>query len=122
MGQETTGRISSGIHIFSLGGRTRDYQHVLLYICLRTLTPGTPYGYTQFNSMFGPRYVETDLSLFNTLPIKGETSIQVRGEVFNAFNNVNLDAPQASLNSPTFGTISGSGAPRIVQLAFRLSF
>ncbi|WP_260473139.1 TonB-dependent receptor [Edaphobacter aggregans] len=87
-----------------------------------TPPPGTPYGNTPFNLLYGPQYVDTDLSAFKTFPIERDVTLQFRSEVFNVFNNVNLNAPQSALNSPAFGTISSSGAPRIVQLALRLSF
>jgi hypothetical protein len=87
-----------------------------------TPPPRTPYGNTSFNLLFGPKYVDTDLSAFKTFPIAQEVALQFRGEVFNFFNNVNLNAPQSAANSPAFGTISSSGAPRIAQLALRLSF
>jgi hypothetical protein len=87
-----------------------------------TPPPGIPYGNTPFNLLYGPRYVGTDLSAFKTFPIEQKVTLQFRGEVFNVFNNVNLIAPQSALNGPAFGTISAAGAPRIFQLALRLSF
>jgi hypothetical protein len=83
---------------------------------------GTPYGNASFNMLHGPKYVDTDLSAFKTFLLSREIALQFRGEVFNVFNNVNLNAPQSALNSPAFGAISSAGAPRIVQLALRLSF
>jgi hypothetical protein len=83
---------------------------------------GTPYGNATFNMLYGPGYVDIDLSAFKTFTIYKESSLQFRGEVFNVFNNVNLNAPNSTRSSPAFGTISGAGAPRIVQLALRLSF
>jgi len=87
-----------------------------------TPPPGTPYGNTPFNLLLGPKYVCTDLSAFKTFPIERGVTLQFRGEVFNIFNNVNLNAPQSSLNSLAFGAISSAGAPRIIPLALRLSF
>jgi hypothetical protein len=82
---------------------------------------GTPYGNAPFNMMFGPKYVDTDLSAFKTFPIE-KVTLEFRGEVFNVFNNVNMNTPNSTKSSPAFGTISAAGAPRIVQLALRLSF
>jgi len=83
---------------------------------------GTPYGNASFNMLYGPKYVDTDLSAFKTFLLYREIALQFRGEVFNVFNNVNLNAPNSTRSSPAFGTISGAVAPRIVQLALRLSF
>jgi hypothetical protein len=87
-----------------------------------TLPAGVPYGNAPFDMLFGPRYVDTDLSAFKTFPIYREANLQFRGEVFNVFNNVNMSAPNSTKSSPAFGTISGASAPRIVQFALRLSF
>jgi hypothetical protein len=88
------------------------------------LTPpaGTPYGNAAFNMLYGPGYVDLDLSVFKTFTIYKESSLQFRGEVFNVLNRVNLSAPNGTLSSPAFGTISAASAPRVVQLGLRLSF
>jgi hypothetical protein len=72
--------------------------------------------------LYGSKYVDTDLSAFKTFSIDRRITLQLRGEVFNLFNNVNMNAPNGTQSSPAFGTISASGAPRIVQLALRLAF
>ena len=84
--------------------------------------PGTPYGNAPFDMLFGPRYVSTDLSVFKALPLSKRAALQIRAEVFNAFNNVNMNAPNTTKTSPAFGTISGAGSPRIVQVVLRISY
>jgi hypothetical protein len=84
--------------------------------------PGTPYGSAPFDMLFSPMYVSTDLSAFRVLPLSKRVAVQIRAEVFNAFNNVDMNAPNTTKKSPAFGTISGAGPPRIVQLALRLSY
>jgi len=86
------------------------------------LPAGIPYGNTPFDMLFGPKYVNTDLSAFKSFPIYKEANVQFRGEVFNVSNNVNLNLPNSTKSSPAFGTISGAGSPRIVQFGLRLSF
>jgi len=46
--------------------------------------------------------------------------LQLRGEFFNAFNQVNFGNPNTTLSSSTFGRITGAGAGRAVQLAAKL--
>jgi hypothetical protein len=106
------------------GGRGRMAKARAFFNTSAFFTPpaGTPYGNAPFNMMYGPNYVDTDISAFKTLPVAKETSLQFRAEVFNLFNNVNLNAPNSTRSSPAFGTISSAGAPRIVQLTLRLSF
>lgn len=84
--------------------------------------PG-PYGNEQFDMLFGPKFVNTDASAFKTFPIYERVNLQFRGEIFNLFNNVNLNNPASNLNTKAqFGKITGAGSPRIVQFALRLSF
>ena len=84
--------------------------------------PGTPYGNAPFDMLFGPKYVSTDLSAFKALPVSKRAALQIRAEVFNAFNNVNMNGPNTTKKSPAFGTISGAGSPRIVQMVLRISY
>lgn len=85
-------------------------------------SPGTPYGNAPFDMLFGPKYVSTDLSAFKVLPVSKRAALQIRAEVFNAFNNVNMNSPNTTKKSPAFGAISGAGSPRIVQVVLRISF
>jgi hypothetical protein len=48
--------------------------------------------------------------------------LTLRAEFFNIFNNVQFSDPNTNINSPLFGQISSTAAPRIGQLAVRLSF
>ena len=49
-------------------------------------------------------------------------NLQFRAEAFNVFNHTNLNGPNSTLNSPTFGVISGASSGRVLQFALRLSF
>ncbi len=46
--------------------------------------------------------------------------LQLRAEMFNAFNRVNLYAPNQTFGSPGFGTITGAYPARDVQMALKL--
>jgi hypothetical protein len=81
-----------------------------------------PYGNVRRNLLIGPGYVDTDFSAFKSFPMWRQSSLQFRGEIFNVFNNVNLNNPIGVLTSPKFGQITGSGAPRVVQFALRYMF
>jgi hypothetical protein len=107
------------------GGRDRTEQINEYFDTAAFALPGTnvPYGNTSFNSLVGPGYINTDLSLFKTFTLFRESSsLQFRAEVFNLFNNVNLGNPNGVLNSPKFGIIGSADSPRIVQFALRYSF
>ncbi len=83
---------------------------------------GTPYGNAPFDMLIGPGYVDTDVSAFKAFHIYKESNLEVRGDIFNVFNNVNLNNPNAVKRSPKFGTIGGTSAPRIVQISLRYYF
>jgi len=111
------------------GGRSRIATMSAFFNTAAFVVPpvGAPYGNAKFNMLFGPKYVNTDLSAFKTFRIyeRGnvrEANVQFRVEFFNIFNNVNMNLPNSTQRSPAFGTISGAGSPRIVQCALRLSF
>jgi hypothetical protein len=65
-----------------------------------------------------------DTGLSRSFPVGGN-QVQLRWEVFNMLNTVNLDNPVATMNSPNFGAITALApgtAPRIMQLAVKYLF
>ena len=89
------------------------------------VSAGTPYGSTSRNIAIGPRYFDTDFSIFKDFAIWRESSLQFRAEAFNLFNNVNLANPNTTFTSPSFGKISAlypNSTPRVIQFALKLSF
>jgi hypothetical protein len=106
------------------GGRSRraKIQGFFNMAAFVPLPAGVPYGNTPRDLLIGPGLVNTDFSAFKTLPVWHEHNLQLRGEIFNLFNNVNLSNPNATMTSTQFGKISGSGSPRIVQFSLRYSF
>jgi hypothetical protein len=72
----------------------------------------------------GPKSMNVDLSLAKTfhLPKEGH-QLQLRGEAFNAFNLVNFTGLSATVNTPTtFGQVTGTSEPRVVQFGLRYEF
>jgi len=49
-------------------------------------------------------------------------NLQFRMEAFNLLNHTNFGLPGASINTGTFGVISSSMSPRILQFALKLNF
>ena len=79
-------------------------------------------GLVRVNSLSGPGYKSMDASLFRDFAIYGRTKFQFRGEATNVFNFVNLSNPGSTLNSSSFGVISGGAAMRVIQVGGRLLF
>jgi hypothetical protein len=81
------------------------------------------FGDTGKNILRGPRYMDGDLAAIKNTKINDRLSLQLRGEFFNAFNNVNFGTPGNTLTSSGFGQITGlTGQPRIIQLAVKAEF
>lgn len=75
------------------------------------------------NTLREPGYSNVNLSVFKRFPIYKRAKLQFRVDAFNLFNHANLGNPNLSANSANFGRISAtSGAPRIMQLAARITF
>jgi hypothetical protein len=86
--------------------------------------PGTP-GNLGRNVFTGPGFanVNTSIAKIFGLPGLGENmKLEFRGELFNAFNRVNLSDVSNNMTSATFGKSTTSTGPRIVQFGVRISF
>ncbi len=82
------------------------------------------------NSLYGPKLVDFDFSVFKNTHITERFVAQFRAEFFNIFNHPNFQAP---LNNNTLsingGTLSGAGqldstttTSRQIQLGLKLAF
>jgi hypothetical protein len=83
--------------------------------------PGT-FGNSGRNILRGPRFFNTDIALIKDTRITEGTSIQLRAEAFNVFNNVNFNGPTTNRSSGQFGRITSAQDPRILQLALKFVF
>jgi len=87
-----------------------------------TANPVNTFGDTGMNSLLGPHYIDTDVSIRKLFPIYREQNLELRFEFFNIFNHPNLEAPVNSLTSSGFGQIQAANPPRILQLAGKFNF
>ncbi len=70
----------------------------------------------------GPAYANWDLSIIKQTRFSDGKQIELRVELFNAFNHVNFDQPEAVLGNSTFGKIFGAGRAREIEVALKYSF
>jgi Carboxypeptidase regulatory-like domain/TonB dependent receptor len=82
------------------------------------------YGNAARNVLYGPGINNWDLGVEKNfaIPLGEATRLQFRGELFNAFNHAQFNAPNSATTSANFGLIGGARAPRLVQFALRLMF
>ncbi len=83
-----------------------------------TAEPGT----TPRNSVRGPGFARTDLSLFKNIRFASDHRVQLRIEAFNAFNQNRFGQPGNQIGTVNFGRITSADDGRIVQLAVKYSF
>jgi hypothetical protein len=84
------------------------------------------FGNAPRNILRGPKSVITDLSMAKNIAVGHNMRLQVRVEIFNAFNNVNYGQPNAIFGSATFGRISATSLTypnmRQMQVGLKLIF
>ena len=98
------------------------------------------FGNAPRNVLRGPKSVNTDLSMAKDIPVGGSVRMQVRVDLFNAFNNVNYGNPGVRIDlfnafnnvnygnpgstfgAATFGRISSAGDMRRMQFGVKLIF
>ena len=119
----------------SAGGRAADRVHTLsTWFNPCAFTPAQPgeLGDASRTPVYGPRFVNTDLSLIKHIPLPYENvRIDFRAEFFNVWNHAQFflgggpsgmqDANPTTLS--TFGVVNGTvGNPRVMQFALRMNF
>jgi hypothetical protein len=70
----------------------------------------------------GDGVVNADMSLAKNVPLGAARSLQVRIELFNAFNHPNFGLPGHTLGAPDFGIVSSASGGRTIQLGLRAVF
>jgi hypothetical protein len=79
------------------------------------------------NTFEGPGLAQVNTNAIKTFRIpwfighEGAT-LELRGEIFNLFNRVNLTAPTSDLSSGLFGKSTGQRQPRTIQVGIRIAF
>jgi hypothetical protein len=96
-----------------------------------TLQPVGTFGNTGRNSLRGPGFFDTDISLSKDTKLTEQFRLQFRAEFFNIFNHENLGMPNANVFSAS-GKINGSAGviggpnagttPRQIQFGLKLNF
>jgi outer membrane receptor protein involved in Fe transport len=89
------------------------------------------FGNLPRNALIGPGFGNTDFSIIKNVVLTGSSRVQLRVEIFNLFNQANLNLPgrTASPLSTSFGVISStrfptgdSGSARQIQFAAKFLF
>jgi hypothetical protein len=86
-------------------------------------TPASTYGTYPRNYLRGPHRSNLDFAVAKKTAIFRERlNAEFRAEFFNIFNHAEFELPTLNILDPSFGQISSTYDPRIIQLAVRLTF
>ncbi|MBI5086906.1 MAG: TonB-dependent receptor, partial [Acidobacteria bacterium] len=80
------------------------------------------YGNAGRNILRGPAAQEVNFSLAKNFPITESVKFQFRFETFALFNHTNFNNPAATINTSSFGNITGASGNRNIQLGAKLVF
>jgi hypothetical protein len=98
---------------------TQEFFNTAAFVKPNQLPRGI-YGNAGRNLISGPATVNTDLAVMKDFPIREALRVQLRGEFFNTFNQVNFAAPQRLVQSGSFGRITSAQPGRVAQLALKI--
>ncbi len=95
--------------------------------------PGNPLqGNLGRNALYGPGFADVDLSVFKNFPIGERLRLQLRAEMFNVFNRINLATGAYSVEGTAWCTTPsaisaalpglGPGEPFNLQIAAKVIF
>lgn len=89
------------------------------------LPANNTFGNYGINTLWGPRFINQDLSLGKNFLVTERVKVGFRVEAFNVFNHTSLGLPNNNITDPNVGQINGlpNGAQmRRLQFAARLDF
>jgi hypothetical protein len=105
--------------------KTGDKNHWLLQYLNRDAfvanQPGA-FGNSPKNMLTGPARNTTDLAITKNIPFKERYKLQVRWEMFGAWNHPYFGNPGTNISSGSFGRITSAGGARVMQVAAKLSW
>jgi len=103
-------------------GTTAQWFNTTCFTALTLAQTGERPGNGGRNSVRGPGFQRTDLSIFKHFTFAGRHRIQVRIEGFNIWNQARFGQPNGVIGSAPFGQITTAEDGRIVQLAVKYTF
>jgi hypothetical protein len=87
-----------------------------------TLMGKFTYGNLGRNALRGPGAFNTNLSLSKVFRVREKVNVELRVDAFNLFNTVEFSNPDTNIGDPSFGQISNTADPRIMQVALHVKF
>src|SRR5262245_26437720 len=80
------------------------------------------FGNVGRNTLIGPGTFNVDMGIHKDFALRERLRLQLRGEFFNTFNHTQFNNPDTTVTDSNFGMITSARAPRIAQVALKLTF
>ncbi len=119
-------------HTFSAAAGEQWVNPAAFCVPSPTCLPNNPNGNLSRNRFYGPGFADVDFSVFKNVPITERFKLQLRAEIFNVFNRINLATGGGSVGSNGFVTDTigdffggpgiGPGEPFNMQFAAKIIF
>jgi len=84
--------------------------------------PVGTFGNVGINSIYGPGRWNADMAVSKSVRIRETRKVEFRTSFYNMFNHANLGNPNNSQSSPTFGRITTTSDPRVIEMSLKLLF
>jgi len=102
----------------SRGAMIAEYFNTAAFVA----NPTGTFGNLGHNALRSPGLSNTDVGIFKNFRFKESYAVQFRTELFNAFNQVNFNAPSNIVTSSTFGRLTSALDPRLIQFGLKLNW
>jgi hypothetical protein len=83
------------------------------------------FGDSGRNTLTGPGWFDSDLSVIKSFPVREQMTVQFRAEFYNVFNHANLANPNGCVDCGGAGTITSlasNASMRKMQFGLRFEF
>jgi hypothetical protein len=87
-----------------------------------SLPPTGQFGDSGRNILIGPTTLAFNMSMSKNFQLKENTGFEIRADATNVFNTPQFTSIDTTVNSPTFGQITGVGGQRRMTLNLRYHF
>jgi outer membrane receptor protein involved in Fe transport len=101
---------------------TTQYFDTSCFVALPLGETGTRFGNVGRNTVRGPGFQRTDLSIFKNFDFAGRHRLQARIEAFNIWNQARFGQPVGTFGAVNFGQITTAEDGRVIQLGIKYSF
>jgi hypothetical protein len=104
-----------------LSGVDRSADHWFNTAAFAIPARGT-FGNLGRNTLIGPSFKNSDLSLIKNNQIREATKVQFRAEIFNLLNHPNLHLPERQIDSQTAGKVFAAEFSRQIQFGLKIIY